>query len=52
VYLRLSALILASHAQNIQLSKVFADAEKQTKVMLQEITKAKSANPILYRPRT
>ena len=32
--------IFTGCAQNIKLAKVFADAEKQTEVMLQEIPKA------------
>ena len=39
-------------AQDIQLPKVFADAEKQTKVMLLEIPAAKAANADLVSPRT
>ena len=39
-------------AQDIGLPAVFNDAEKQTKLMLQEITKAKSVNPELVSPRT
>jgi unsaturated chondroitin disaccharide hydrolase len=42
-----SALLLAvglmAQAQKVNVSKVFADAEKQTQVMLQEIPKAKAA---------
>ena len=34
------AWIMATHAQNIQLDKVFTDAEQQTKTMLNEIQKA------------
>jgi len=50
--LAIAVLLLTGQAQDIQLSKVFSDAEKQTKLMLQEITKAKSANPELVSPRT
>ncbi len=50
--LAIGVLMLAGQAQNIQLSKVFADAEKQTQLMLQEIPKAKSANADLVSPRT
>jgi rhamnogalacturonyl hydrolase YesR len=46
------ASLTLTHAQNIQLPKVFADAEKQTNVMLQEISKAKAANADLVSPRT
>ena len=40
------------YSQNVKLSKVFADAEKQTKILLQEIPKAKSGNADLVSPRT
>ena len=39
-------------AQQIRLDTVFADAEKQTRLMLQEIPAAKAANPALVSPRT
>src|SRR5262249_30076458 len=45
-------LILQGQAQNINLSKVFGDAEKQTKLMLEEISKAKLANTALVSPRS
>ena len=44
--------LLSAYAQDIKLANVFADAEKQTNVMLQEIPKAKSANADLVSPRT
>ncbi|GEO08662.1 glycoside hydrolase family 88 protein [Segetibacter aerophilus] len=51
-----SALLIASFsvskAQKISLPKVFADAEKQTQVMLTEIPKAKGGNAELVSPRT
>jgi unsaturated chondroitin disaccharide hydrolase len=51
-----STLLLTSlsvaHAQKISLPKVFADAEKQTQVMLTEIPKAKGGNAELVSPRT
>ena len=50
--LAIGVLMLTGQAQNIQLTKVFADAEKQTKIMLDEIPKARSANPDLVSPRT
>ena len=50
--LAIVALMLSGQAQNIQLSKVFADAEKQTNVMLQEVSKAKATNADLVSPRT
>lgn len=45
-------LIVTVQGQNIQLPKVFSDAERQTKLLLQEIIKAKSANAELVSPRT
>src|SRR5688572_33400082 len=39
-------------AQDIKLSTVFSDAEKQTRVMLLEIPAAKAANADLVSPRT
>jgi len=45
-------LIVTMQGQNIQLPKVFSDAERQTKLLLQEIIKAKSANAELVSPRT
>ena len=42
----------AALAQDIKLPAIFSDAEKQTKLMLQEISKAKSANADLVSPRT
>ena len=48
----ISGCILIACAQDIKLANVFTDAEKQTKLMLQEITKAKSANTELVSPRT
>jgi len=48
----ISGYILIACAQDIKLANVFTDAEKQTKLMLQEITKAKSGNPELVSPRT
>jgi len=46
-------LIPASvHAQHISLPQVFADAEKQTKVMLKEIPAAKGTKTDLVSPRT
>src|SRR5258705_13333550 len=42
----------AGLAQNGKLAGTFADAGKQTALMLQEITKAKMANPDLVSPRT
>ena len=44
--------LVNSYAQNVKLSNVFNDAEKQTKLMLQEIPKAKTANADLVSPRT
>ena len=48
----MSGSILIACAQDIKLANVFADVEQQTKLMLQEITKARSANPELVSPRT
>jgi unsaturated chondroitin disaccharide hydrolase len=48
----LSGYIMIAYAQDIKLANVFADAEKQTNVMLQEIPKIKSANADLVSPRT
>jgi len=45
-------LIVTVQGQNVQLPKVFSDAERQTKLLLQEIIKAKSANAELVSPRT
>ncbi|MFC0773085.1 glycoside hydrolase family 88 protein [Terrimonas alba] len=39
-------------AQNIKMAKVFADAEKQTEIMLQEIPKASNAGSDQFSPRT
>jgi hypothetical protein len=39
-------------AQDIKLSTLFNDAEKQTRLMLQEIPKAKNGNSYLVSPRT
>jgi len=39
-------------AQDVKLSTVFSDAEKQTKLALQEIPKAKKDKPDLVSPRT
>ena len=50
--LAIATFMLRGQAQNIHLSKVFADAEKQTKVMLQEISKAKASNADLVSPKT
>jgi len=43
---------LVAQAQKVDLPKVFADAEKQTQVMLQEIPKVKNEKPDLVSPRT
>jgi len=40
------------HGQNVQLQRIFSDAEKQAKLMLEEIAKAKSAGTDLVSPRT
>jgi len=45
-------LIVTMQGQNIQLSKVFSDAERQTHLMLQEIAKTKAGNAELVSPRT
>ena len=44
--------LVNSYAQHIKLANIFNDAEKQTKIMLQEIPKAKSTNADLVSPRT
>src|SRR4026209_916088 len=44
--------LLSAHAQDIKLAKVFADTEKQTKIILEEIPKAKAGNADLVSPRT
>ena len=44
--------LVNGYTQDVKLSSVFNDAEKQTKIMLQEIPKAKSANADLVSPRT
>ena len=44
--------LVSSYAQDVKYSNVFNDAEKQTKLMLEEIPKAKSANADLVSPRT
>jgi hypothetical protein len=46
------ASLISVDAQNIQLPKVFSYAEKQTKLMLEEINKARSANVDRGSPRT
>ena len=43
---------LLVHAQSIKVSQVFADAEKQTQVMLTSITEAKGTKTELVSPRT
>ena len=48
----ISGCIMIVCAQDIKIANVFTDAEKQTKLMLQEIAKAKSGNPDLVSPRT
>ena len=48
----LSGCVMIAYAQDIKLANVFADAEKQTNVMLQEIPKINSANTDLVSPRT
>lgn len=47
-----ASLVLAGHAQDIKTNAVFSDAEKQTKLMLQEIPTAKKGNADLVSPRT
>ena len=44
--------IFTGCAQNIKLAKVFADAEKQAEVMLQEIPKAATTGSDQFSPRT
>ena len=44
-------LAIVSNGQNIDIKNVFADAEKQTDVMLKEIPAAKHGNPNLVSPR-
>ena len=44
-------LAVVSNGQNIDIKNVFADAEKQTDVMLKEIPAAKHGNPNLVSPR-
>ena len=44
--------LVNSYAQDVKLSNVFNDAEKQTKLILEEIPKAKMANADLVSPRT
>lgn len=46
------AILLSAQSQNIQLSKVFADAEKQTKLMIDETAKTRISKPDLVSPRT
>ncbi len=46
------AWICTGCAQNIKLAKVFADAEKQTEVMLQEIPKATTTSSDQFSPRS
>lgn len=48
----LIASTLITQAQKASLPKVFADAEKQTQVMLKEIPEAKAGKPELVSPRT
>lgn len=47
-----SSLILSAHAQNVDIKAVFADAEKQTDVMLKEIPAAKHGKAELVSPRS
>ena len=44
--------LFGAQGQNIQLSKVFSDAEKQTKLMIEVISQAKSSNADRVSPRT
>jgi len=46
------AWIFTGSAQNFKLAKVFADAEKQTELMLQEISKATTTGSDQFSPRT
>jgi len=48
----LIASTLITQAQKVSLPKVFADAEKQTQVMLKEIPEAKAGKSELVSPRT
>src|SRR5258708_2098624 len=48
----LLAIGLLSQAQKVKLAPVFADAEKQTQVMLTNIAEAKGSNMDLVSPRT
>jgi len=48
----MTGCIIIACAQDIKPANVFADAEKQTKLMLQEISKAKLANADLVSPKT
>lgn len=46
------AWIVTGCSQNIKLTKVFADAEKQTEMMLQQIPKATTTSSDQFSPRT
>jgi len=52
LYSLLLLVAAQTQAQQVVLPQVFADAEKQTKVMLTEIPAAKGSNPDLVSPRT
>ena len=43
---------LLSQAQQVKLAPVFADAEKQTQVMLDSVARARENHPDLVSPRT
>jgi hypothetical protein len=48
----LAGIMCVLNAQNIHLEKVFADAEKQTQVMLKEVAAAKGSDTGYLAPRT
>ena len=52
LYAALLLITTCVHAQQLPLPQVFADAEKQTKVMLTDIPAAKGTKPELVSPRT
>ena len=52
ILLLLCTCLFRSLAQDIQFAKIFQEAELQTRLMLQEIEKAKQAKPELVSPRS
>ena len=52
IFTILVAAGFSTNEQNVDVAKVFSDAEQQTRLMLQNIPSAKKGNPDLVSPRT